>query len=262
MSITHCQCFCFSPTGGTVKIAGAVAEGTGLSTKLIDVTLPEHRSQKTVFSQESLVILAVPVYFGRVAKHAAEALAALRGQGQAAVLLVTYGNRHYDDALLELHDLAVSAGFVPVAAGAFIAEHSFSTPEDPMAAGRPDEPDLERAVRFGAEAMGLLAQGVRKLEAVPGNSPYKPYPDVYRAPVQKSPCALCGQCVSLCPTAAISISGTGEVSTSEQDCILCQACVKNCPEGARLDSAPGAAETRERLSPLVRTRREPEVFME
>ena len=39
-----------------------------------------------------------------------------------AVLVVVYGNRAYDDALLELSDIATGAGFVPLAAGAFVGE--------------------------------------------------------------------------------------------------------------------------------------------
>ena len=265
MAATLCHIFCFSPTGGSLKIAEAIAEGTGLPRRLSDVTLPDQRSVAADFSPEALVILAAPVYFGRVERHAAEAVASLRGRGQPAVLVVNYGNRHYDDALLELRDLAIKAGFVPVAAGAFVSEHSFSTPECPMAQGRPDSDDLERAKRFGGEVMARLAGGAATPPAgplaVPGAFPYKAYPDVHRAPVQdEDKCSLCGLCESLCPVAAISIRDAA-VSTDAQTCILCQACVKGCPEGARADSAPGAKETRERLAPLVLERREPEVFL-
>ncbi len=259
MAITFCHSFCFSPTGGTAKIAEAIAEGTGLSHKLTDVTLRKHREIATVFSPEALVLLAVPVYFGRVERHAAEAISSIQGQGQPAILVVNYGNRHYDDALLELHSLAVNAGFVPIAAGAFVSEHSFSTPESPMAAGRPDQRDLEQAKLFGVEVMRSLAKGVSLLASVPGNTPYKAYPDVHRAPVQHTPCAMCGLCVDQCPVDAISVNGD-EINTDEQLCILCQACVKGCPEGARIDSAPGAKETREKLGPYVKNRREPEMF--
>ena len=261
MAATLCHIFCFSPTGGSLKIAGAIAEGTGLPRRLSDVTLPDQRAARTDFSPEALVIFAAPVYFGRVERHAVEAMAALRGQGQPAVVVANYGNRHYDDALRELRDQAVKAGFDPVAAGAFVSEHSFSTPECPMAQGRPDAQDLERAKRFGAEVMARLAGGAAGPVAVPGAFPYKDYPDVHRAPVQhEEKCTLCGLCESLCPVAAISIRDQA-VNTDAQTCILCQACVKGCPEGARTDSAPGAKETREHVAPLVRERREPEVFL-
>ena len=261
MAATLCHIFCFSPTGGGLKIAEAIAGGTGLPRRLSDVTLPGQRAARTDFSPEALIIFAAPVYFGRVERHAAEAVAALRGQGQPAVVVANYGNRHYDDALLELRDLAVKAGFVPLAAGAFISEHSFSTPEYPMAQGRPDAVDLERAKQFGAEVMARLAAGAAGPVSVPGAFPYKEYPDAHRAPVQdEDKCSLCGLCESLCPVGAISIRDAA-VGTDAQACILCQACVKGCPEGARADSAPGAKETREHVAPLVRERREPEVFL-
>ena len=261
MTATLCHIVCFSPTGGTLKIAEAVAKGTGLPCRLSDVTLPDRRAAATEISPESLAVFAVPVYFGRVERHAAEAVASLRGQGQPAVLVVNYGNRHYDDALRELRDLAIKAGFHPVAAGAFVSEHSFSTPDCPMAQGRPDTDDLERAGRFGAGVMARLAGGAAGPVAVPGAFPYKDYPDLHRAPVQhEDACSLCGLCESLCPVAAISIR-EAVVGTDAQACILCQACVKGCPEGARADSAPGAKETRERLAPLVQERREPEIFL-
>ncbi len=261
MAATLCHIFCFSPTRGSLKIAGAIAEGTGLPRRLSDVTLPGQRAARTDFSPEALVIFAAPVYFGRVERHAAEAVVSLQGQGQPAVLVVNYGNRHYDDALRELRDLAIKAGFVPVAAAAFVSEHSFSTPECPMAQGRPDAEDLARARRFGAEVMACLAGGAAGPLAVPGAFPYKAYPDVHRAPVQhEDKCTLCGLCESLCPVAAISIRDAA-MNTDAQACILCQACVKGCPEGARSDSAPGAQETRDRLAPLVRERRKPEVFL-
>lgn len=262
MSAARCHSVCFSPTGGTAKLVAAFAQGTGLPHVATDITLPAQRQQSVLFAPDSLVLLAAPVYFGRVVKAAAEAFAALQGQGLPVVLLVNYGNRHYDDALLELHTLARKAAFVPFAAGAFISEHSFSTRECPMAPGRPDEADLERAGDFGRAVMEHMRKGGRPLERVPGNVPFKEYPEARRAPVQDmSVCCWCGQCAAACPTGAVTVSGA-RVTTSEEHCILCQACVKQCPTRARTDSAPGARELRERLGPLLRERREPECFME
>lgn len=261
MNIDLCHIFCFSPTGSTLRVAEAIAVGTGLPFRISDVTLPEQRALETAFVPNSLIVLAVPVYFGRVEKHAAGAVAALRGRGQPAVLVVNYGNRHYDDALLELHTLSKKAGFMPMAAGAFVSEHSFSTPEYPLAQGRPDRRDLERANLFGTEIMNRLADGPVPLPLPPGKRPYKDYPELHRAPVQhQEACSLCGLCEALCPVAAITIRD-GLVITDEDICMVCQACVKGCPEGARTDTAPGGKETKERLIPLVKERREPEVFI-
>lgn len=62
---------------------------------------------------------------------------------------VMYGNREYEDALLELNNIVVEAGFQPVAGGAFIDEHSFENDSTPIAKGRPDIKDLQKATEFG-----------------------------------------------------------------------------------------------------------------
>lgn len=56
----------------------------------------------------------------------------------------------------ELCDLVSEQGFVPVAAGAFIGEHSFSRKGMPIAEGRPDESDLKQATEFGKKIIEEL----------------------------------------------------------------------------------------------------------
>lgn len=256
----RCRIICFSPTGSTRKIAECIAGGTGLPSAVWDLTLPGTRQRVEELLPDDLVLLAAPVYYGRVQKDAAQVFGALRGQGQAAVLLVNYGNRNYDDALLELHDLAQNAGFVPVAAAAFVSEHSFSTPECPIAAGRPDPGDLQKAEEFGKALMGRLEPEVVRLALVPGNRPFKEYPDFHRAPLTSGSCTACGICVSLCPTGAVYMDAD-KACTREEDCIVCQACVKGCPEEARADTGPGAKETRAHLLPITAERKAPTLFL-
>ena len=246
----RCAIVCFSPTGSTRKLAEAVARGAGLATITHDCTLPGQRRVPAALGPDDLVILAAPVYFGRVQEHAAACFAGLTGQGQPTILLVNYGNRHYDDALLELSTISRDRGFIPIAAAAFVSEHSFSTADCPLSPGRPDPADLDAAVNFGKRATQSLEQAPRQVLSVPGNFPYKPYPDFHRAPVSSQNCGMCGACVEVCPTAAITLQET-VVVTDESRCIVCQACVRNCPEGARSDVAPGAVETRQLLIPLV-----------
>ena len=82
------------------------------------------------------------MYGGRLPADAVKRLSNLKGHNTPAVIVVVYGNREYEDALLELNDLAIEAGFKPVAAGAFIGEHSYSNKDSPIAHGRPDEKDI------------------------------------------------------------------------------------------------------------------------
>ena len=80
----------------------------------------------------------------------------VKGDGTPAVLVVVYGNREFEDALIELRDLMVEQGFRPVAGAAFIGEHSFSNDATPIALGRPDAEDLVKARAFGEEVRTTL----------------------------------------------------------------------------------------------------------
>ena len=131
---------------------------------------------------------------------------------------MVYGNRAYDDALLELRDLVTEQGFVPIAAAAFIGEHSYSTEATPIAHGRPDALDLAQAREFGALIRDRLAAhgGWRRTSPlpVPGAYPHREWiPPTDVAPVtDEALCLRCGDCARACPTAAIAI---GEVVTTD-----------------------------------------------
>jgi ferredoxin len=176
-----------------------------------------------------------------------------------------YGNRAYEDALVELKDLAFQWGFVPVAAGAFIGEHSFATQDTPIASGRPDEADGTEARSFGAKIKDLLASitSVKELGVlqVPGNSVYKERPEMKKvAPVaDPETCILCGTCADGCPSGAISIDDA--VHADPETCVLCHACVKNCPTSAIAFQAPPLQEMANKLSRDCQARQEPEIFL-
>ena len=137
----------FSPTHTSEKIARAIGEGIGMERRIeTDLTLDE--STSTIEINGSLTILAAPVYGGRVAPIALQRMKRLKGTNAPVILAVVYGNRDYEDALVELRDTAIELGFTPLSAGAFIGEHSYSTPALPVAMGRPDEAErMERSYR-------------------------------------------------------------------------------------------------------------------
>jgi NAD-dependent dihydropyrimidine dehydrogenase PreA subunit/NAD(P)H-dependent FMN reductase len=206
----------FSPTRSTAAVVRAVARGLSpASARECDLTLPD--AQTPTFDGPAtgkgpeVAIIGVPVYGGRVPALAAERLARVQGNGTPAVLVVVYGNRAFEDALLELRDIAVASGFRPVAGGAFIGEHSFSSETTPVAVGRPDEADLELAASLGARAAARLAalgaDGLSSLPPldVPGDTPYKARKD--RSPVgpevDTEACTGCCACAEVCPTGAI-----------------------------------------------------------
>lgn len=253
----------FSPTHTSQKVARAVAEGIGIERR-IETDLTISQSEEIVRIEHELLIVAVPVYAGRVAPLALERLRRFRGNSSPAILLVVYGNRDYEDALVELRDVVMDLGFVPLAAGAFVGEHSYSRREMPIAEGRPDDADLAAACQFGEKALSKLVSAHDLQSVYPfymkGNVPYrKVSPSTPIAPVvDDALCAVCGECVEVCPTGAIAIDAAGEkVQTDKMKCIKCCACVKACPIGARVFNTPYTAMLHAKCS----FRREPEIFL-
>jgi ferredoxin len=193
----------------------------------------------------------------------------LKAYDTPAVIVVVYGNREYEDALLELKDISVEAGFIPVAGGVFIGENTANYALDndtaKIAQGRPDTEDLKKAVEFGRVVWKKVAD-IRALDAisplqVPGDFPYieRGKPPRTSPTTQETLCARCEECAKACPTAAITVRD--EVLTDQDACIMCCACVKNCPTGARVCDHTWMKQAGEWLSANYRERKEPEIYV-
>jgi len=251
----------FSPTGNTRQIVETIAKGLAIAPiNIIDLTKSE--VPETVIDNDSVTIIGMPVYAGRLPEVAVERLHQLSSKGGFIVPVVSYGNRAYEDALLELHDLTTAAGFITLAAGAFVAEHSFSTKDYPIATGRPNQTDKEVAFKFGQSIAELLkSPKSHTVPTIPGHRPYKPR----KASAPQAPetdadiCTLCRRCEEVCPTNAITITNT--VETNKDLCIWCCACIKSCPEGARTFNTPAIHEVTNRLFTNCQTPLKPEVFL-
>lgn len=240
MEVKQIKLIYFSPTGTTQKVLESIAEGIAVEdVKHINLTLPE-KAQDTIppFSDE-FVIIGAPVYGGRLPVDVISRFKHLKASNTLAILIVVYGNREFEDALLELKNLSIELGFRPVAGGAFIGEHSFASEEIPIANGRPDSLDLQKATDFGVKVkdkVTALQSHDAKMELkIPGTFPYeaKGARTMGVSPVtRKNTCTVCGMCASVCPTTAISINE--RVETKIELCIRCCACIKNCPEEARV----------------------------
>lgn len=251
----------FSPTHTSAKIAYAIAEGMETAS-LSESDITHEASPETVILEDELTIVAVPVYGGRVAETAVERLRFFHANHTPVIPIVVYGNRDYEDALKELTDLLTQQGFIPVAAGAFVGEHSYSRKDMPIAAGRPDESDLEIASSLGHRVQMALMD-ISSLKGwspvvVKGNVPYKVKgPSTPQAPVtDEDLCTQCEYCIDVCPVAAISIVDD-RMFSDPAVCIKCCACVKECPEGARTFDTPYTAMLHKNFS----VRREPELFI-
>lgn len=253
MHLHHLEQILFSPTGTTRTVAGAMASGLAApKNAIMDLTLPGPEPNAPQVCPADVALLAAPVYAGRIPTLAAQRLRRrVRGQGQPCVLVVVYGNRAFDDALLELSDLATELDFVPVAAAAFIGEHSFSTAQTPIAPGRPDAQDQRDAAAFGQKIRNKL-QGLahpRDLESlpIPGNRPYRAgVPAATIAPeTDTAQCILCGECARVCPSGAVVVNE--QVRTDSCRCLRCFACVRACPADARHMQHPAILELSQKL---------------
>ncbi len=265
MNIQSATLLYFSPTATTQKALDAIAQGMGIPVvQTIDITRTDIRNQAPPAIEGQILLAGAPVYGGRLPRVAQPYFDALKADGVLAVPVVVYGNREFEDALLELKDLLDQAGATSVAAGAFLGEHSFSGGDFQVAPGRPDARDLETARKFGQKVAALL-EGAKSPAAlgrltVPGNSPYKQ--GMPPAPVEfievSDDCNECATCVAVCPVEAVDAAKGFAVKN--ELCIHCCACIKACPEGARIMVEGKFKDIAKWLFENYAARKDPETF--
>jgi len=266
MQVNSVKLVYFSPTGTTRSVLRSMAAGIQVDqVDVIDLTPPDADTRMFEELGSELAVIGMPVYAGRLPKGAVARLRRLRGNGTPAVLVVVYGNRKFEDALVELSDLASEAGFVPVAGAAFIGEHSYTSTEKPLSVGRPDKNDLALAAQFGGKVRTKL-EPISSLDdlpplQVPGNRPYKELKDFGNiAPdTDNMLCTLCEECMRACPTGALTINDY--VETDAAKCIVCCACVKVCPTEARIMRDERILKTADWLYENYSEPKDPEVFL-
>lgn len=274
MDLRSISCVYFSPTGTTKKICESIAKGINTeSVEMIDITMQSFRDNNKISIKSDLVILATPVYYGRVPQEITSYLASIKAEKKPVVLIVVYGNREIEDSLKELNDIAKSSNLIPIAGGEFVGEHSYSTSDLPIAEGRPDESDLTKAFDFGTsvrEKMNNIGS-IEQIETLnlPGKFPYVEPVNLYRIKearkvVDFTPetdslkCTECGTCAEVCPSNAISADDYSK--TDKHKCFLCFACVKECPEQSRQMNDSNFKAAIKMLHEITQERREPEYY--
>lgn len=263
----------FSPTGTTKKVVFGIAKKISenidreITINNIDFTLPEVRNETVSFTEEDVVIIGVPVYAGRVPNILLRYLNSITGNGALAIPVVVYGNRNYDDALIELKDILELNGFKAIAGGAFIGEHSFSKT---LAKNRPDEKDMAIIGDFANQIYTkLTTQDKIETVVVNGNKPYRKYympknensmtVDIRKVnPKTNSNCNDCKLCVNVCPMGSID---SKNVSKLNGICIKCGACIKKCPTHAKYYDDKDYLRHKHELEIDFAYRREPELFI-
>lgn len=258
MDITNVYSVYFSATGSTKSVVREMAHSFAADCREIDIT-GHSPASPVMLSSSDLLVVGVPVYGGRVPQGAVAGLNAFKGDRTPVVIVCVYGNRDYDDALLELDDTVRANGFITVAASAYIAEHSIFRN---IAAQRPDAEDRKKMADF-------LAQVKRKLSDLPtipdirlplkGNRPYKPLGPIPIHPSGDRHCSECGICVRQCPAQAIPADNPRR--TDKTKCIACARCIAVCPQGARRFRGVLYRIAGWKMRKLCAERREPEFYL-
>lgn len=257
-----CHILHFSPTGGVERVARLVGETVAqtLGMEAIPCDLAAPHVVWPEFVVGDVVLLAAPVYGGRLPGFLAARLQELRplaeGKQLPAIALVVYGNRAFEDALLELADKATACGLLVMAGMSAVAEHSMCRS---VAAGRPDAEDAATLRDLGRQAAEHLRAAPVPAPRLPGQRPYRQWQAMQIAPTASVACTACGLCAARCPAQAID---PAQPQTSDRErCILCMRCVKICPAHARALPAPVMALLAEKLGPCLERRETPALYL-
>ena len=232
MDIKKVKTIFFSPGRKTGNIASIFSRHLGYEFNRYDITSYKKRNTKVELLPDEVVVFAYPVYGGRVPEIMVKQLEDISFNNNLAVIIAVYGNRAYEDALLEMQDLLEEKGVKVVAAAALIANHSIMRK---VAEGRPNEKDLEILEDFAKKVRNKIdiLESFEVLEKIklPGNYPYRKYNGIPLKPKGNKKCTACGACVNNCPVNAIPKENPRY--TDKTKCITCMGCHVICPQNAR-----------------------------
>lgn len=259
MEIKTSNAVFFSPNENTKRLLRFAGKGAPQRITNYDFTIYKDKDMSAEFGPEDLVLLGTPTFYGRVPTDAADRFKNFKGDKTPAILVVTYGNRAYEDALVELYDLAKEQGFVPIAAIVAVGKHSILRD---VADGRPTFDERYEAEDFVAkiveklEAAGDISEV--ELKEVPGNRPYRDYGQRAVNPYVNEKCIMCAHCAANCPVFAIPMD---KPNTTDYDiCIGCMRCVAVCPHFARYIKEEETEPLREKIKDQLTSEKKMEFY--
>ncbi len=241
----------FSPTGGTEKAVHIISRQWSNNAVSIDLSDSQNDFTKYEIDKEDMVLIAMPSFGGRAPAVAIERLKRISGNGAKCTLVCVYGNRAYEDTLVEMEDAAKECGFKVIAAIAAVAEHSI-IPQ--YAANRPDASDEAQLADFA----GRILQKDGDVTSIPGNRPYKRGGGVGLVPKVTKDCVKCGLCAEKCPVQAIA---PDTFAADSAKCISCMRCVRQCPHDARKVSGAMVSVAAMAIKKACSVRKENELFL-
>ena len=149
----------FSPVGGTARMTGRLV--SEMASALRDCSPEEitteccdiREVQGDGFGEETVAVIAMPAYIGKLPLPGIEALRSVSGGKAMTVTAVSYGGRSYGNALFELRDIAEECGFTVIGAGAFAISYMAK-----RGSSRSSLPAMDTAaiVEFGKAASGKI----------------------------------------------------------------------------------------------------------
>ena len=247
----------FSPAGGTARTAEMLARELGTLTGAVDIAEHDIFYEGIRADPEAIAIVAMPCYGGRVPKLAAERFKKVNGSGDKTILLCVYGNRAYEDTLVEMEDLAKERDFDVIAGIAAIAQHSIV---NDFGAGRPDSSDAAKLKDFAQKILAKLEAGDTTKPSLPGKRPYKKaMGKLGLIPHATRGCLYCGTCAKKCPVQAISMDHV--FGASIRKCISCMRCVANCSVDVRRLNPLELKIVETKIKKEASSRKEPELFL-
>lgn len=241
----------FSPTGGTEKVAHIISRQWSESTMKIDLSDSKTDFSRCAIGKEDRVLVAMPSFRGRAPAAAIERLKKIAGNGAKCTLVCVYGNRAYEDTLVEMEDAAKESGFQVVAAVAAVAQHSII---QQYAANRPDASDEKQLEQFAQQ----IADKTESAASIPGNRPYKKAGGAGLVSKPSKDCVKCGVCVKNCPVQAID---SVKFTADSKKCIACMRCVKQCPHNARKVNGAMVSVAAMAIKKACSVRKENELFL-